>query len=282
MSAFFIGVLATALFFVGATSPMEDTVIKIEPNRAKALAGAILFADVTSSDKLLLVRDMGLLAFSTTTSETENATSTSVTTTATTTDSVVEDEEVEIMVQDVEEIIPIAEAVVDSVVIEEAIAEAQAQLEELQNKEVAEEIVIEEGERPLPEGVYILANGDYVDSTGAKISGDPYDYNYKPPQKEEYMTTPGGVVMDRFGNIISSPEVVDESLVLIPATIIDIDNPPSTISPIYIPRYVMLAMNQNPFLTCTQLQLYNNDRALCELRKLFEDDYEWIRVDVEE
>ncbi len=294
IGAFLLGALFSALFFVGQLK--EPEVVHL--TNAKRLAGAVLFADIKTNDNLQLVRGKTFFTFErekrshggTTTAEEAFMTASSTATTteaakpATTGESEGQlSEDASTNASDNSDVTDEASRETNSSFSIEAVIEQVAtQLEALNYSESSAtetDQATSTDERKLPEGVYVLANGDYVDKNGDKISGDPYLYNYQPPPEEENFTTPGGVVMDRFGNILFTPEVIDESKVLIPPTSIDPDSPPSTISPIYIPRYVIGAINRNPFLTCTQLQLYQNDRALCELYKEREADYEWIRVD---
>lgn len=126
----------------------------------------------------------------------------------------------------------------------------------------------------LPEGVYQLPSGQYVDVNGNFISGDPTVGGYYIPtsRTQERFTTPAGVVTDARGNILSVPKVERN---LPDPTVIDLSSLPEYGSTIYIPNYVSSRVTQNQFITCTQHKFFDNDLALCELYKSGKDKYAW-------
>lgn len=132
----------------------------------------------------------------------------------------------------------------------------------------------------LPEGFFLLPSGKYMDVNGVLYDEIPATAQSSSGNlNSTYFTTPGGVVLDSFGNIISKPEpIVEEVEDTTPETVISEDNPPAIGSTIYISKYVPNKIYNNPSLTCKQLQLYGNDAALCELYKDSFDDYTWEEI----
>jgi hypothetical protein len=157
-------------------------------------------------------------------------------------------------------------------------AESDAQLDhasvEISHSEVGQS-------SDLPEGIFQLPSGQYVDINGNLISGDPIaSGNYVPTSPvNEYFETPGGIILDRFGNIVSIPKKEEEALP--DPTEINLTSLPEYGSSIYIPNYIIFKVNLNPSMSCSQHQFFNNDLALCELYQNQEDDYQWEVIQYE-